>query len=221
MFFNSNRLLFTKFLTLFILLAYSSCVDTLKSEEIVYSNNFAKLDLRNFENGRLFIFYGDTLLGFYNNEEVSVTLYDLPGHNILKLDVELYVHDSWDGNPDDGISGPDYWYMKIDEEEVLRTTFSNTVCNALYCLLQSYPNDYFRQNIPKTGANSTNLPGLCLFGAFQNNTTVYNVSRMVKHQADSVKISLGDELLQTNSPDPLCDESWSVGKIEVTTMVVN
>jgi len=221
MFFYSIRRFFTLFFSLCILFIFSSCSDTLEREEIVYSNNFGLMDLRNFENGRLFIFDGDTLLGFYNNEEVSVTLYDLPGHNIVKLEVELYVHDSWDGNPDDGIGGPDYWYMKIDRQEVLRTTFSNTPCESTFCLKQSYPNDYFRQNNPKTGAIRTNLRGLCLFGAFQNYTTVYNVSRMVSHSADSVKITFGDELKQTNTPNPLCDESWSVGKIQLTTMVVN
>ncbi|MGY6742751.1 MAG: hypothetical protein ACXIUQ_08450 [Cecembia sp.] len=203
-----------------VLFVYTSCQDRLESQQIVYSNNFGQLDLRNFENGRLFIFLGDTLLGFYNNEEVSVTIPDLPGHNVLKVEIELWVHDSWDGNPDDGVNGPDFWYMKIDEEEVFRTTFSNTPCMPTFCLRQSYPNDYFRQNDPKAGAIQTNLPGLCLFGAFQNYTTRYRISRLVSHNANSVKITLGDELLQTNSPDPLCDESWSVGKIEVTTMVV-
>jgi hypothetical protein len=221
MFFYPERRLFSLFLSLLTLIFNSSCVDTLKSEELVYSNNFGTLDLRNFENGRLFIFYGDTLLGYYNNEEISVNLYDLPIHNLLKLEVELLVHDSWDGNPDDGVGGPDFWYMKIDNEEIFRTTFSNSPCESLFCIRQSYPNDYFRQNFPKAGAIKTNLPGLCLFGAFQNFTTKYRVSRMVKHNSGSVKITLGDELLQKNSPNPLCDESWSVGKIEVTTMVVN
>ncbi|EKB48347.1 hypothetical protein [Cecembia lonarensis] len=210
------------FFSLSFLIAFShfSCQDRLESQQVIYSNNFGQLDLRNFENGRLFIFLGDTLLGFYNNEEVSVTIPDLPGHNVLKVEIELWVHDSWDGNPDDGVNGPDFWYMKIDEEEVFRTTFSNTPCMPTFCLRQSYPQDYFRQNNPKAGAIQTNLPGLCLFGAFQNYTTRYRVSRMIPHNTGSVKITLGDELLQTNSPNPLCDESWSVGKIEVTTMVV-
>jgi hypothetical protein len=221
MFFKPKLHLFTLFFSLSIIFFNSSCVDTLVSEELVYSNDFSEVDLKNFENGRLFVFQGDTILGFYNNEEVSVSLYDLPAHNLLKLEVEVWIHDSWDGNPDDGINGPDYWYMKIDENEVYRTTFSNSPCNSLFCLMQSYPNEFFRQNNPKTKAIQTNLPGLCLFGTTPNYTTRYLVSRMVKHQADSVKITLGDELLQTNSPDPICDESWSLGKIELTTMVVN
>jgi hypothetical protein len=220
MYFKNFKNLLTLLFFSLILFYFSSCQDRLESQEIVYSNNFGKLDLKNFENGRLFIFLGDTLLGFYHNEEVSVTIPDLPGHNILKIEIELLVHDSWDGNPDDGVNGPDFWYMKADEVEILRTTFSNTPCVSTFCLRQSYPHDYFRQNNPKSGAIQTNLPGLCLFGAFDNYTTKYRISRMISHNSNSVRITLGDELKQTNSPDPRCDESWSVGKIEVTTMVV-
>ncbi|PRY89719.1 hypothetical protein [Mongoliibacter ruber] len=205
---------------LFLILVLVSCEDTLESEEIVYSNDFTTLNLANFENGRLFIFRQDTLLGYYHNEEVSVTLNDLPGHNVIKVEVELWIHDSWDGNPDDGVSGPDIWYMKVDGQDIVRTTFSNSPCESLFCLKQSYPNNYFRQNDPKSGAIETNIPGLCLFGAFQRYTTKYRVTKLIKHSASSVKVTLGDELVQTNSPDPLCDESWSIGEIKITTMVV-
>lgn len=220
MFFQLTRNIFIFLVALSSVLLFTSCEDKIESQQVVYSNNFGTLDLRNFENGKLFIFYGDTLLGFFHNEETTVIIPDLPGHNTIKVEIEVLVHDSWDGNPDDGINGPDFWYMKLDDQEVLRTTFSNSPCESLFCLRQSYPNDYFRQNNPKTGAIQTNLPGLCLFGAFQNYTTKYRVSRIVKHYGDSLKITLGDELKQLNSPNPVCDESWSVGKIEVTTMVV-
>jgi hypothetical protein len=206
-----------------ILIAFltSSCEDKLTNEFLVYSNDFSTLDLRNFENARLFIFLGDTLAGYYNNEELAFTIRDIPPHNILKVEVELLVHDTWDGNPDDGLSGPDIWYMKVDDQEVVHTTFSNSPCEWTYCLKQSYPNDYFRQNRPKTGAIQTNLPGLCLFGAFNNYTTKYRVSRLVSHQADSVRLVFGDHLKALNSPDPLCDESWSISKVEVVGMIVN
>lgn len=220
MFFQLTRSLFIFLVALSSVSLFTSCEDKIESQQVVYSNNFGTLDLRNFDNARLFIFYGDTLLGFFHNEETTVIIPDLPGHNTVKVEIELLVHDSWDGNPDDGFNGPDFWYMKLDDEEVLRTTFSNSPCESLYCLRQSYPNDYFRQNFPKTGAIQTNLPGLCLFGAFQNYTTKYRISRTIKHYGNSLKISLGDELFQLDNPNPACDESWSVGKIEVTTMVV-
>ncbi len=186
----------------------------------VYSNDFSNSDLGNIENGRLLVFQNDTLLGNYFNEEVTLNLQSLPTHNIVKVTVELWIHDSWDGNPDNEIGGPDFWYMKVDGEEVMRTTFSNTPCESTFCIRQSYPNDFFRQNFPKTGAIRTDLPGLCHLANQPNNTTVYRITKLVKHSGQSVGITLGDELLQLNSPNPKCDESWSVGKIEVATLFV-
>ncbi|SMD42628.1 hypothetical protein SAMN00777080_1189 [Aquiflexum balticum DSM 16537] len=211
------------FLLLFVSLTLNSCQDTLcgcESFENIYSNDFTKLDLENFENGRLFIFRGDTLLGNYHNEEVSVTIPGLPFHNTVRVTIELWIHDTWDGNVDDGFGGPDYWYMKVDESEVVRTTFSNSPCESTFCLRQSFPNDYFRQNLPKTDAFQTLIPGLCVFAALPNYTSKYRVTRLVKHEGSTLKLTLGDELMQTNVPDPKCDESWSVGKIELSTFVV-
>ena len=126
---------------------FSSCVETLESEQVVYSNNFSKLDLAEFENGKLFIFQNDTVAGYYHNEEVAVNLSSLPSHNLLKVTIEILVHDSWDGNPEDSISGPDYWFFGIDNQETFRTTFSNSPCESTYCLYQSYPNAYFRHKL--------------------------------------------------------------------------
>jgi hypothetical protein len=211
------------FLLLVLSLGLNSCQqDTVcdcEGNDLVYSNDFTNEDLNNIENGRLFVFENKTLLGNYNNEEVSFNLSSLPTHNIVKVTVELYIHDSWDGNPDN-VGGPDYWFMKVDGAEVMRTTFSNTLCGFGYCIMQSYPDNYFRQNWPKTGAIRTTLPGLCLLEGIPDNTTVYSISQLVSHTGPTVEITLADELLQLNSPDPKCDESWSLGKIEVSTLFV-
>jgi hypothetical protein len=197
-----------------------SCVDTLEDERLVYSNDFSKLNLENFENARLFIYEKEIICGNYNNEEVAVTIKDLPTHNVLRVKIDLLIHDSWDGNPDDGIGGPDIWYMRADNQELIRTTFSNSPCVSTYCIHQSYPNDFFRQNSPKTGATRTNLPGLCFYGGLKNNTTKYQISRLVSHHADSVRLVFGDELIQVNADFPICDESWSIAKIEVSALTI-
>lgn len=200
----------------------TSCVETVEVQQKVYSNKFSDVDLRNFENGRLFVWVRDTIAGFYHNEEVAVTIPDLPTHNYLKITIELLIHDTWDGNvPDGGISGPDEWYLGADEVEFFRTTFSNSPCVATYCLRQSYPGNYFRQNFPKTGAIQTNLPGLCLFGPVPNYTTRYRISQVIEHVNPSVRVFMGDNLKQTNSPWPACDESWSIAAIEVETILTN
>lgn len=208
------------FCLLFGILLNSCHSDRLESQEVVYDNDFSTLDLFGIVNAKLFIFQGDTLLGFFNNEESILTIDGLPGHNVVKIEVEVLAHDSWDGNVDDGFNGPDFWYMKVDDQEVFRTTFSNSPCESTFCLRQSYPDNYLRQHFPKSGAIQTNLPGLCIFGAFQNYTTRYRIVQMVPHTGNSISITFGDELFQFENPNPICDESWSINKIKVTTMVV-
>lgn len=204
-----------------LLLTVSSCLPTVEMEQVVYSNNFGDLNLTGFENGKLFIFQNDTIAGFYHNEEVAVSVSDLPAHNYLKVTVDILIHDSWDGNPDDGIGGPDFWYLGYDNSEVFRTTFSNSPCESTYCLYQSYPNDYFRQNVPKSGAIQTNMPGLCIFGAFANYTTRYRVSKLIPHVNPNVRIYMGADLLATNVADPVCDESWSIANVEIVAIQTN
>jgi hypothetical protein len=198
-----------------ISISMSACLPTAEMEQVIYSNDFSDLNLAGFENGKLFVFQEDTVAGYYHNDEVAVTIPDLPAHNYLKVTIDLLIHDSWDGNPNDSIAGPDFWYMGYDNNELIRTTFSNSPCVSTYCLYQSYPNDYFRQNVPKSGAIQTNLPGLCLFGAFDNYTTRYRVSKLISHTNPSVRIYMGAELLATNAPSPICDESWSIANVEI------
>ncbi len=199
----------------------SSCLPTIETEQTAYSNDFSDLDLAGFENARLYIYNNDTVVGFYHNEEVAVNLKDLPAHNYLKITMEILVHDSWDGNSDDDLGGPDYWYMGYDGREIFRTTFSNTPCESTYCLYQSYPNEYFRQNVPKSGAIQTNLPGLCVFGPVPNYTTRYSITKLIGHSNPDVKLYMGGDLTAVGSPNPLCDESWSLAKLEVVTIQTN
>lgn len=200
--------------------ALISCSDTLESEQVVYSNDFSTLDLNGFENGKLFEFENEIVAGFYHNDEVAINLDNLPSHNLIKVTLDILIHDSWDGNPDDGIGGPDYWFFGIDDQEVFRTTFSNTPCESTFCIYQSYPDTYFRQNRPKTGAVRTDMPGLCLFGAFDNYTTRYSISKIVEHQNSNVRIYMNSDLSATNSPDPICDESWSLAGVTVEALIL-
>jgi len=208
-------LVFGLFLTL------ASCVESVENQQTVYFNNFSELNLAGFENGKLFIWRNDTIAGYYHNEDVSVKVSNLPAHNYVKITAEILIHDSWDGNPDDGISGPDFWYLGYDQTETFRTTFSNSPCASTYCLYQSYPNAFFRQNNPKSGAIQTNLPGLCIFGAFQNYTTRYRVEELIEHVNPDIVVFMGAELKQLNNPDPICDESWSIASIKVETIQTN
>lgn len=197
-----------------------ACETVLTEETLVYSNDFSvAADLGDISNGRLNEFNGDSVLGFYNNEEISLFVSNLPAHNAVQVSIDLLVHDSWDGNSDN-VGGPDFWYLQLDGVQVLRTTFSNSPCESLYCLYQSYPDQYPRLNEPKSGAMQTDLPGRCQYAGQMGWTTKYRISRIISHSGSTLEVLCGDELKQENAPDPVCDESWSVAKIEVTTMTL-
>ncbi|WPR75140.1 hypothetical protein [Algoriphagus sp. NG3] len=206
---------------LFVIFSFFSCADTLEMEQVVYSNDFSDLNLEGFENGRLFVFEDDTLAGYYHNEEVALNLKDLPSHNLLKITLEILIHDTWDGNSSDGVGGPDQWFFGVDSEEVFRTTFSNTPCESTYCLYQSFPDTFSKTNRPKTGAIQTNMPGRCLFSSDPAYSTRYRFSKIIEHSNSSARIYMNAELLATNSPDPICDESWSIAGITVEALTVN
>ncbi|AWW30528.1 hypothetical protein DN752_10540 [Echinicola strongylocentroti] len=212
-------LLFFLLISLTVLL--SSCQeDELMGEVLVYENDFsAPANLSGIENGKLMVFQEDTVLGNYNNEEVTIAVTGMPSHNTVRVVIELLVHDSWDGN-NTGASGPDYWFLNVDGAQLLNTTFSNSPCTPSYCIYQSYPNQYGRLNDPKTGADETDLPGLCQYADTPGWTTKYTISKLIAHTGPAISITCGDQLLQENAPSAICDESWSLSKIEVSALSV-
>jgi len=205
-----------------IFLLFSSCQeDELLGEVLVYENDFSQPNsLSNIENGKIIVFENDTIMGNYNNEEITLSIADLPAHNTVRVVIELLVHDSWDGNSG-GVGGPDSWYMNVEDQQILYSTFSNSPCASTYCLYQSYPDQYGRHYDPKTGAIETELPGLCQYKNTPGWTSKYRISKLINHSASSISVTCGDILNQSNAPSPICDESWSISKIEISTLSVN
>ena len=195
-----------------------SCQDELLERVPVYS-----LDLNSpssqIINQKQFDFYGDTVLGWYHAEEIVLNLNNLPAHNTIEVTVELLIHDSWDGNQHE-VGGPDLWYMQLDGETIVNVTFSNSPCGTNYCMYQSYPENYPRHLEPKSGSVDPDLPGRCQYKDIPGWTTKYLITRRVKHKSSSLTLLLGDRLLQSNTSDPACDESWSISKLEVNALTV-
>lgn len=207
-------------LVAFLALCCFSCEDVLQEEIMVYSNDFSEADLDLIENGRVNKFNQENVLGFFNDEEVLLSLTGLPAHNTIKVTIDLLIHDSWDGNPDN-VGGPDFWYLKMDNQTLLRTTFSNSPCESTFCIYQSYPDNYPRFNNPKTEALRSDLPGRCQYATTEGWTSLYRITKLVRHKSNQLTVTLGDELRQENAPSPICDESWSVANIQVSAMTVN
>lgn len=205
---------------LFSFIALVSCEDKLLEKVTVFSDDFSESNEGSpVLNAKWHEFDGDTVLGWYHNEEITLNLSGLPKHNTVEVTIELLIHDSWDGNADN-VGGPDYWYMHMDGEEIINATFSNSPCGYNYCLYQSYPENHPRTFEPKTGALPVELPGRCQYKNSPGWTTKYRITRLINHNEKQLSILIGDRLKQENVSDPGCDESWSITKIEVSALTV-
>jgi hypothetical protein len=211
------------------LLFFCSCTEEFESSAIVYQNDFESGELNQIEGGIINSFNATNVIGFYNNDGFVVSLSNLPEHEYLVVSMDLYIHDSWDGNII-GVDGPDFWNIQLDDWEnyeselaqnlQFKTTFSNTACNSSLCLLQSFPNYYNSLNStnnPKTGALPDSLPGRCHLQDTQG-TYLYRIEELFPHKEDNGRLRIIDQLVQTNSNDPLCDESWSADNLVIKTI---
>lgn len=200
------------------MLSFQGCQKALQDEKIVYENNFESNKLANTTGLILASFNNSMVAGFYNTGKFSINLETLPKHNYIKVSFDLFIHDFWDGNNtgnEQVATGPDIWSMKVDSAYSVYTSFSNTVCNEVFCLLQSYPNNYPFQNNPGAGSGNFNLPGLCSTGA---KTSLYRIERLIRHSGGRVSITFEDFLKQSNVPDKLCDESWSLDNLKISVV---
>ncbi len=204
-----------------LLIFIASCKKTVHNEIEVYNNTFETNDLTNIQNGKISQFAGSAVLGRYNNGNFALTVNNLPKHDLVTITFDLYIHDFWDGNklaPD----GPDIWEMLVDGNPYINTTFSNDPCaggGGVFCPPQAYPSDYPNSNHnPKSGAYKTALPGFCSRKDDPNGTTMYKIEKTLRHSNSTLLLQCLDKLVQTNSSDPLCDESWSVDNIVIKTV---
>lgn len=204
----------------FFLLFIFSCKDKIATTIEVYNNDFQSNNLNNISGGVLETYNGSRVLGRYNNGGFTLTVNNLPKHDLISVSFLLLIHDSWDGNQT-GVDGPDIWEMFVDDKTYVSTTFSNYPCSSTdICRPQSYPNTYPNNFFnPKTGAEMVNLPAACK-PTFPNGTSVYRITRTFAHTGGTVSIKCLDKLIQTNDPSPKCDESWSVDNVNVKAITL-
>jgi hypothetical protein len=182
----------------------------------VYNSNFNTGDKTGLDGAIFYKYNGANIIGRYNNGGFSLNLANLPKHKAIQIEVVPYFHNSWDGNNNyGGIDGPDIWRMQADGVELVNATFSNTPCNPLYCMFQSYPVKYaIVNNPPMTDAirifegTSDNCSGI-------NTSSAYRIVKTISHTNSTLNLSFRDFLIQTNVPNAICDESWSMSSIVV------
>ncbi len=211
-----------KFLLLLPLI-FSGCHKDIQSQTEVYASDFNTGDLQGIEGGVLNTYNGQNLVGFYNNDGFSLKLEGLARHSMILIKFDLYIHDSWGGNntgTKDNTDGPDIWQLKVDDETVINTTFSNSQCLATYCLQQSYPKNYPFHYDPGASSVRTDLPGRCKLTGDSKGTSLYRIEKIFNHTGQNLKLEFKDLLQQNNTFDKLCDESWSLDNLSVSILTL-
>ena len=203
------------FCSLIVLL---SCNTQVSNQTVVYSNDFEKGDTTNLTGGKLGQFNGSKVLGQFSKGDFKLTVNNLPGHDLVMVTFDLYIHDNWRGEllPD----GPAIWTMLIDNVPYINATFSNLDCiSGNTCPPQSYPLNYPNNyNNPKAGAYRTDLPGVCSLQSSPNGTTQYKITKTFKDNNGVFTLECSDNLDQKDYANPLCEKSWSVDNIVVQTI---
>lgn len=207
---------------LFALISFLSfsCSKKNHQEVEVYYNDFEQKTLEGITGGEIFNYNGSYVLGNYNNGGFKLLIKDLPKHELVTISFDLLIHDSWDGNKR-GIDGPDIWQMYVDNESYINTSFSNDACynvGEAQCTAQSYPNNYPKNtNQPRKGAFKIGLPAVC---HPTGSTSLYKITKTINHSKDKLTLECIDQLVQKNAENALCDESWSVDNIKISTITL-
>jgi hypothetical protein len=210
-----------KLLIVFFFVIISACKQQVKNEIIVYTNDFESNNLTGITNGIITQFNNNSVLGQYNTGNFTLSVNNLPNHHLVTISFDLYIHDSWDGNKQSPL-GPDIWQMLVDGDTYINTTFSNESCPPnWFCPPQSYPYNYPNNyNNPKKAAYRTDLPGACSLLNNPNATSLYRIEKTFSHSDSKLLLKCLDKLIQTDSADPKCDESWSVDNIRVKVITL-
>ena len=143
---------------------------------------------------------GRRFLGPFSSGSVLLQLGQLPPHASAKLDVVLFVIQSWDGNCGAGC-GPDIWTVQVvDGPTLLNTTFSNTSSS------QSFPGTFPSDNYPpRTGAAESNTLGYSFWG-----DSVYQFEYPFEHFESTLNIAFTASNLEDVS-----NESWGLDSVAI------
>ncbi|MEI7979362.1 MAG: PKD domain-containing protein [Bacteroidota bacterium] len=150
-------------------------------------------------------FNSESVMGYLTNQQALYTQTSLATHDFVKVEFDLYLHDTWDGNST--TSGPDVWKMDVNGTNIINTTFSNLTWNSAN---QAYPNNIPSTNPSYTGEVTHALPAVCNLGG-GSPSSKYRISKMVPHTSSTLTV-----LLEAMGLENICNESWSIDNFEVS-----
>ena len=173
----------------------------------LYFNDFESIVGAEWSNGKTDVTPAARARGFlgqFGDENVILTLSDLPAHTQATVSFDLFILRSWDGN--NQIHGPDIWQLKVDGgPTLLHTTFANAPVN-FEDFRQAYPDDYPGGDYPPyTGATEIKT-----LGYTDAPDSVYHLRYTFDHIASIMSLDFSGQGLQE-----IKDESWGLDNVEV------
>ena len=212
---KSSILHFITSISLSATLLLAGCTKNLTVVNVVYDNEFSNgelggLRVSGWNNGsfgtvptpRVTQYNGNGILGYLNNNIARLELNELPKHDILRVEVELYVHNNWRN---------DLWKMECDGETRMLTGFSNDPL-----IQQAYPNWLGNGSTPSpAGANAQQigLPGICNTSATQKGTSRYAIVQTFSHANNQFILQLSDAGGNVNDT---CTRAWSINRLTIS-----
>lgn len=188
-------------------------------------------------------------LGQFHNSEVTLTLAALPTHQKLRLEFELFVIRSWDGNTVlsvGALQGPDVWTLNVDGVQAISSTFSNIEDFDGVSFQQAWPGDiafdatsrtetlgarsgdtYLASgpsgspgnHAPRTGAAEVNSLGYDAGTGVDPMDSVYRIALEFAHENPTISFAFSANLAGSILP-PLADETWGLDNVVVTAVAV-
>ncbi|MDB9518158.1 putative Ig domain-containing protein, partial [Roseofilum reptotaenium CS-1145] len=188
--------------------------------QILYTNDFedTQQPLPEWDNGQ----YNDdpwiarSFLGKYGGRNLQVgefhqtrlNLSELPEHDQVTLDFDLYIINSWSGGE---FLGPDGWKLQVvDGETLLDTTFGSGYRYGEHALPQAYPNNVEDGILHPggTGAADVKPDG---FRDYRFGNAVYELSFTFDHTDSELALDfIGD------TDEDIHNESWGLDNVRVS-----
>jgi len=203
--------------TLFFIIAILpvSCFKSLTTTNVVYENNFEAYQLNTVEvsgwnatntgfgpvgTPRIRNYNGNNVLGQLNSNLVQLKLVNLPSHQALRVEFDLYIHNNWKNG---------LWHMTLDGRDQWITGFSNDSTIA-----QSYPN-WLNGPLSPAGRDAEDiyLPGTCSFVGSLRGTSKYRMITTISHTDPIFTLGCNDAGGINNDT---CTRSWSIDNLKVS-----
>lgn len=161
-------------------------------------------------------------LGIFGQEAAKLSLSALPAHASLTVTCKLYLIRTWDGNMISPVVGqgygPDIWSLLVDEQSLLRASFSNWDPGTFPINApQSFPGNFGVTEFPgRQGASEKNTLGYPSAAPypFAYQDSVYTLTYTIPHSASTATINFsGLETLNGGVPG---DEGWGIDDVQVS-----